>query len=216
MVSSRHKNSVDRWLAPIGLALARTGITPSGLTLTIPVLGTAACVWFYDSRQTLLFCLLITAIGACDALDGVLARVTNRVTKFGGYLDAVCDRYFEAIVVLTVAAVTGYWALSMIFLAGALLVSYAKARAAMEVTISNLEWPDLMERVERNVVFILGLALSALVDWTPLGWDLFWWTLVMLVVLVHMTVLQRILRARRFIEARGSSPGKPAPRRRTS
>ncbi len=126
----------------------------------------------------------------------------GRVTKFGSYLDAMCDRYFDSVVVLSVAVVTGYWALSLIVLVGSLLVSYGKARAAMEVPVSNQEWPDLMERGERAVLYVGGLAAGALVPWRPLGHDLFWWALLLLAVLVHLTVLQRILRARRLIQER--------------
>jgi len=89
-------------------------------------------------------------------------------------------------------------------LAGALLVSYAKARAAMEVAVANTEWPDLMERAERGVVFLVGLAAGALVRWYPLGHDLFWWTLVLLALLIHLTVAQRVLRARRLIQERST------------
>ena len=139
-----------------------------------------------------------------DALDGAVARVSGRVTKFGSYLDAVCDRVAEALVILSVAVVTGYWVLSSAVLAGAFLVSYTKARAAMEVPIANLEWPDLMERAERGVVYIVGLGLKPLIPWRPFGRDLFWWTLVVLTVLVYATVLQRVLRAKRLIQTRGS------------
>ena len=82
-------------------------------------------------------------------------------------------------------------------------MSYAKARAAMEVAVSNLEWPDLMERAERSLLFGAGLVAGALVPWRPLGHDLFWWTLVLLALLTHLTVLQRALRARRYIRERG-------------
>ena len=157
---------------------------------------------FVRTRAVLPFCIAIGAVGCLDGLDGAVARTAGRATKFGAYLDAMVDRYVEAIVVMTVASVTGYWMLSMLVLVGALLESYAKARAAMEVSVSNQEWPDRMERAERDVLFIVGLAASALIRWQPLGRDLFWWTLIVLAILSHLTVVQRILRARQFIRER--------------
>ena len=183
-------------------AIARSGVSPSAVTLAGLLLTLAACLWFLRTAAILPFCLVMALVGGLDALDGAVARVSGRVTKFGAYLDAVCDRYVDALVVLATAAVTGYWALSCLVLAGALLVSYAKARAAMEVVVSNLEWPDLMERAERSVLFLAGLAASVLVPWRPLGRDLFWWTLLLLAALTHLTVVQRVLRARRFIGTR--------------
>ena len=164
----------------------------------------ASCAILLLTHRVLLFCGLVAVCAVLDAVDGAVARASDRVTHLGAYLDAVCDRYTEGAVVLSVAVVTGYWVLSGLVLLGALLVSYAKARAAMEVPISNEEWPDLLERPERGALYLIGLAMSQLVAWRPLGHDLFWWTLVLLALLIHGTVIQRILRATRVIKSRGS------------
>ena len=202
MLVSRYKPAVNRLLEPMARAIARTGISPSALTISGLLLSGLVCLWFLRTQQTLPFCGAILLAGGLDGIDGAVARVSGRVTKFGAYLDAMCDRYVEAMVVLSAAAVTGYWTLSLIVLAGSLLVSYAKARAAMEVPVSNEEWPDLMERTERDALFLAGLAAAAVCPWQPLGRDLFWWTLLALAVLTHLTVLQRVGRARAFIQAR--------------
>ncbi len=206
MVTSRFKPVINRWLEPIAVRIARSGVAPSVLTLAGLFLSALVCLWFLHSHAVVPFCVAMLAVGCLDGLDGAVARVSGRVTKFGAYLDALCDRYVETMVVVSVAAVTGYWALSGIVLAGALLVSYAKARAAMEVTIANEEWPDLMERTERGVLFLIGLAASAIVPLRVLGHDLFWWTLLLLAILTHLTVVQRVLRSRRFIRERSHSP----------
>jgi len=199
MLTSRYQSVLDRRLGPFAARLARSGISPSALTLTGPILTSLVCLWFLRSRSVVPFCLAMVAVGFLDGLDGAVARASGRVTRFGAYLDAVCDRYVEVMVVLSVAYVTGYWVLSMVALTGALLVSYAKARAAMEVPVSNLEWPDLMERADRSLLFGAGLVAGAVIPWRPLGHDLFWWTLALLAVLIHGTVLQRLRRARRLI-----------------
>lgn len=205
MLWSRYREAVGARLQPLASALLRAGVSPNAVTLATLGLGALVCLWFVRSQAVLPFCLAITAVGCLDVLDGLLARAGGRVTPWGGYLDAMCDRYFEAMVVLAAAAVTGYWGLSLLALSGSLLVSYAKARAALEVPVSNQEWPDLMERGERHLLFIAGLAASRLVPWRPLGRDLFWWTLLLGAGLTHLTVLQRVARARRLIQARSRS-----------
>lgn len=202
VLATRYKASLNRCLEPLAEAITRAGVSPTVMTLAGPLLTVPICLWFVQTAAILPFCLMMALVGSLDVLDGAVARVSGRVTKFGAYLDAVCDRYVDAMVVLAAARVTGYWTLSLITLAGALLVSYAKARAAMEVSVSNLEWPDLMERGERSALFLLSLAASVLVPWQPLGRDLFWWTLLLLAVLTHLTVVQRVLRARGFIRGR--------------
>lgn len=202
MLTSRYKPFLNALFEPVARLIARSGVSPSALTLMGPVLTSAVCLGFVRTRAVLPFCGAMLAVGLLDVLDGAVARTSGRITRVGAYLDAICDRYVEALAVGAAAAVTGYWGLSMLVLAGALLVSYAKARAAMEVPISNQEWPDLMERMERSLLFLAGLAASAMVSWRPFGHDLFWWTLLALAMLTHLTVLQRVLRARRFILTR--------------
>lgn len=202
MITTRYKSFFNRCFDAPARVLARAGVTPNLLTLAGLLLGLLCCLWFVLTRRTALFCIFLTAVGLCDALDGAVARVTGRSTKFGAYLDAMADRYVEAAVALAAAYVTGYWVLSLVVLAGSFGISYAKARAAMEAPIANNEWPDWMERAERGALFILGLFGSAVLPWRPLGRDLFWWTLLLLAAATHATVIQRMLRARRLIAAR--------------
>jgi archaetidylinositol phosphate synthase len=202
MLTTRHKARLDQWLAPLARRLNRIGLTPTVLTLSAPVIGLALCWWVLRTGAVAAFCGAILLAGCLDALDGAVARASGRATKFGAYLDAVCDRVFEVIVAMTAAMLTGYWLPVTGVLAGSLLVSYAKARAAMEISVSNQEWPDLMERTERGVVFVAGLAAGWLLPWRPMGKDLFWWTLILLNILICLTVVQRVLRARRLIEDR--------------
>ena len=204
MLATRYKPFLNRVLEPLAACIARSGISPSAITLAGPLLGLVVCLWFVRTRAVVPFCVAVAAVGFLDGLDGAVARASGCVTKFGAYLDALCDRYVEAMVAISAAYVTGYWLLSIAALVGSLLVSYAKARAAMEVAVSNQEWPDLMERAERSLLFLAGFAAGAVVPWRPLGHDLFWWTLVCLTLLIHLTVLQRCLRARQFILKRAS------------
>ena len=180
----------------------RLGFSPNGITFFGLLGGWLTCLLFVWTRNALLFGFLMILWGLFDAVDGALARLTNRVTKFGSYLDAICDRLFEVSAMLAAAYVTGYWAISFLLAAGILMVSYAKARAAMEVTVSNTEWPDFMERTERGLVFAAGMILWGFFPGPFLGKDIFFWFLVVLTIAVYFTILQRFLRAKRLIESR--------------
>ncbi|OGW86633.1 MAG: hypothetical protein A3C35_07525 [Omnitrophica bacterium RIFCSPHIGHO2_02_FULL_46_11] len=179
------------------------GFSPNGLTLLGLALGLLTCLLFVWTRNPALFGFLMIAWGLFDALDGALARLTDRVTKFGSYLDAMCDRVFEVAAALAVAYVSGYWALSFLLAVGIMLISYAKSRAAMEIQISNDEWPDFMERTERGLIFAVGVILWGIFpNFSLAGKDIFFWVLLGLDLAVYGTVLQRLLRAKRFIESR--------------
>lgn len=202
MFWAKYRDTYGKVIEPVIRPLVRTGISPNAITLVCLALCAIVCIWFMITKAILPFCVAILVVGLIDTLDGLVARMSGRVTKFGGFLDAICDRYFEIMVALSIAYVTGYWMLVLIGQTGSILVSYTKARTALEVPITNVEWPDLMERWERSIIFIIGLVAYALVPWEPLGHDLIWWTFLIMCILIHATVIQRILRARRIIEER--------------
>ena len=197
------KAGFSRLIDPLVQWLVARRVAPSTITIGGLALVFASCAFLIFTGQIVVFCVLVTLAMLCDAIDGPVARASGRVTKFGAYLDALCDRYAEALVIVAVAMVTGHWVLSCLALAGSLLISYAKTRAAIEVPVSNTEWPDLMERTERDALYVAGLLAGHIVPWRPGGRDLFWWTLVVFNVLVHATVIQRMRRARSLIHSRG-------------
>ena len=80
------------------------------------------------------------------------------------------------------------------------MVSYNKARTAIEIPIENHTWPDLLERLERVVILSLALLLDfffTLPDF--LGGRILFLALLILGVLAHLTAIQRFFRARRML-----------------
>jgi phosphatidylglycerophosphate synthase len=133
-------------------------------------------------------------------LDGTVARRQGTVSKFGGYLDAVIDRYQEIAAYLVLGIVNG-WATELFLLTtGSLLTSYNKAAAAIEMPIDDKGWPDLMERPRRIWIFCAALILdNAIPVPGELGGRFIYIAICYLAVLTHFTCLQRILRARRWL-----------------
>jgi phosphatidylglycerophosphate synthase len=134
-----------------------------------------------------------------------VARLTNRTSKFGGYLDAIIDRYQEAAVFLVLAVVVeNLWLPCFLTMTGSLFISYNKARAAVEITIDNDTWPDLLERLERVVILCTLLVFDPILnDIFALEGQVLRYGLWILAILTHATAIQRFFRARRLIEAAG-------------
>ncbi len=97
--------------------------------------------------------------GLCDLLDGPVARRQNRVSLFGGFLDSILDRYSDLILFLGLLVYYAqvnrflYAVLAGASMAGAVMVSYAKARAESLVATSEI---GFWERPERLVLMILA------------------------------------------------------------
>jgi len=154
--------SIGRYLSwPIdrlAALLAPTGIPPNVITWSALVVNLWAAVLFAAGRFAAAGGMMILA-GLCDLLDGPVARRQNRVSLFGGFLDSILDRYADLILFLGLLVYYvqvnrfPYAFLAGAAMAGAVMVSYAKARAESLVPGPGV---GFWERPERLVLMILG------------------------------------------------------------
>ena len=115
--------------------------------------------WFFAAGIALIVANLF------DMLDGQVARLSGRVTRFGGFLDSSLDRLSDMVVFVGLmvyyARATPAHSTLNVFLAGAglmgsVMVSYASARAESLIPKCDV---GFLRRPERVVLFIIG-ALS--------------------------------------------------------
>lgn len=208
MIDGLYKRHIDPlWDAiarPLAKVMTANQVTAAGFLLSL--LLCLAYVWW---RSPFWFGITLALAFAADSLDGAVARLRSETSRFGGYLDAMTDRYQELAVLAAIAFVNDAWIACFFVLSGTYLTSYAKARTAIEQPISNTDWPDLFERQER--VFytcILLVAVSLAGDHLKPWFDLMHAGLWLLAVLTHATALQRFMRARRMLLSdSGNKPG---------
>lgn len=125
-----------------------------------------------------------------DALDGTVARVSGKGSRFGAFLDSTIDRFEESIVFLGLAInyarLGGQWEIPLILVAaiGSLMVSYTRARAeSLDVSCKV----GIMERPLRVVIMIAGMILNQMLI-----------TLIVLAATSLFTTLQRIVHVRKM------------------
>ncbi len=200
MIDGLKRDWAEPFWRSLAKPLANAGFTPNQITLLGLVLIVLNCALFLWHESTFWFGLGLTASFIFDALDGAVARLRDMSSKFGGYLDGVVDRYQEIVVYAVIAWVTGWWALVFLALTGSLMVSYNKARTAIEIPIENHNWPDLLERFERVAILSLALLMDSFVSLPDvLGGRVLFLALLILGVLAHATAIQRFFRARAML-----------------
>lgn len=179
MLERRCKHLFEKPLTSLAknIYISPNALTVTGFLFTILAAITLAHNLFWGG-------ILILVGGFFDLLDGMVARIHNKLTDFGAFLDSVLDRYSDAFLFLGFTwyffnnkSFTGV-CLSLGALVGALLISYTRARAE---GLGRECKAGIMERPER----ILLLALAAITGWAQPVMGI-------MIVMVHFTVFQRI------------------------
>lgn len=167
--------------------LTRLHINPNFLTFT-GVLISLWAAFHYGRGQLFTGSLIVILAGLFDMLDGGVARVSRSVTPFGAFYDSVIDRYSDIILLQGLMVWyarqgrLGYVVLVGVVFMGAVMTSYARARA--ESLISKCK-VGFMERPERIVLLIIGglanrmeaalWVLAVLGNWTVINRIYFTW-----------------------------------------
>lgn len=192
---NKRKDTLTNWVKPIARLFNK--VNPNTMTILALVFCIGAGLYFANGKPIAAGILLMIG-GFFDILDGAVARENGRVTAFGGVLDSVSDRYADAAVFIGImwggySAILPYiendWIVSAIALVGSLLVSYSRARA--EAAGTGKLAIGVAERAERMILIILG-AFTGLLNWGVL----------IVAVISHLTVLQRMIATYRILQKR--------------
>jgi CDP-diacylglycerol--glycerol-3-phosphate 3-phosphatidyltransferase len=178
------------WRAP-AKGLLRLGVTPNAVTVFGTVGAMAAALWFFPKGGFNLFTgtMVITVFAFTDMLDGTMARLSGKASRFGAFLDSTLDRVVDATIFGSLA-----WGLidvdrqtalaAVVCLAVGSFVPYARARAeglGIEAKVG------IAERADR--LFFGGVAAVLVGLGLPLA--ILTYTLWALALAAAITVFQR-------------------------
>jgi CDP-diacylglycerol---glycerol-3-phosphate 3-phosphatidyltransferase len=192
------KKVSDKIVIPIAKVLVKLKVSPDLITVIGVVATSLVSVIFIAQGEWLIGSILLFFVTALDLLDGAMARLMQRESVWGAFLDSVMDRisdgvilgsliyYFYSIQNTTLMVLT-IWALVM-----SEVTSYTRARAesvGLEAKVG------IAERPERLAFVVWGTFLTAL--------GLSWMSAVMiwgLALVSTITVGQRISHVRRQVK----------------
>lgn len=176
----------------IAAPLARLGVPPNAFSISAIPLA-AAAAWAITTSHWALALVCAALSGLVDLLDGSVARLQNRESPFGNYLDTMLDRVVEVVLYLGLVVV---WPIpAATALAFSMLVSYAKARVALVIQTDDRDWPGIGDRADRIVLLLFGL-LAASVGFPFVLLAIVWLIAAMTIV----GTVQRMKYAHRLIE----------------
>jgi CDP-diacylglycerol--glycerol-3-phosphate 3-phosphatidyltransferase len=201
-VSPQARARVRGAVLPIAAGAGRLGLTPNALTVI--GFGIACAAAAAAAAQLWLGAAALTIFGGSfDMLDGGLARLQNRVTRFGAFLDSTLDRWGEGVVYIGIvagASAAGFVAGAALAAAAAVSsfqVSYTRARAEGLGLHGEV---GIAPRAERLVLLTAGLVAAGLDGGVAAGARGRTWlalALGIVVVVTTITALQRTWHVRK-------------------
>lgn len=191
---------------PAARAVAKTPVAPvaaSGFTLLLAIAAGGMLAFGWNIAGG----IAIAAVGVFDAVPGELARIRHLATRFAEVFDAVAARYADAAIL---GGMTVYAArfedlphaetIGMLALAGALIVSYSRARIEADlgaaVTLRSL---DSVFGFASRDVRLLAAAVGAVAGQC-------YWTLVLLATVSALTITWRLASLRVHRIGMGAPP----------
>jgi archaetidylinositol phosphate synthase len=175
----------------VGFLFAKLRIHPNFFTLISLFFGFLCFLGLFKNNliSAVLFFLFASIL---DFIDGAVARASGKATKLGAYLDTICDRYIEGMVLfgflflpLPEVIFPAYiWVFLCLF--GSLMTTYSKAAAKEKEILQEELKKGLLERPERMILIFLAMIFGIL------NFSFSVYLLIIFAIFANFTAFQRI------------------------
>ena len=194
---SAHLNR--RFSRPLAKIFARTPITPNQMSF-FSLIAAIGSLSLFMTGHNVWAGIVVQLSSVLDGVDGDLARIKKMMSPFGGFFDAILDRYSD----FAILGGLTFWALqfearfdNMVVVAaglaatvGSFMISYSRARA--EVSFEK-SFPGLMGSIVSRDVRLLIVKIGSIVGHATV-------TLVFLAVMTNLVVVWRVFAARKYLK----------------
>jgi len=203
------RERLGRWLGPIA---RRIPVSPNTISV-VALLFIATAAWMisqgrHQPRFFLWSLPLVFLGGLLDAIDGVVARVQNRQSRFGDFLDHCLDRVSDTL--LTVGWSLGTNVRTEILLASVLTVFFnGYVGTQLEATFGSRTYEGTGRGEFVLALFIFPtaafvLSTSGLLSTRMAGLSIPEWMTLVLTAFAVFGIIQRFRLARRLSQASGA------------
>lgn len=197
------RDRLSRWFTPLARGCP---LSPNAITIVALLLNLVAAAFLY-TRHFLIAIVFIAVSGLADAFDGVVARVQNKSTRFGDFLDHFLDRVGDAAIAVTWMMGSG---VRLELIATGMIVVMLNGYIGTQVEASFGE--RSYEGVGRGE-FVLALIAFPIVSYNLMQHQLLMrqfggltipeWLTIALTAVALFGIIQRLQRAARLEEPRG-------------
>jgi CDP-diacylglycerol---glycerol-3-phosphate 3-phosphatidyltransferase len=182
-------------IEPLAEFFIKFGVSPDAVSIVSLICAFFAGLSFNyspTSRELVFLAGVLVVLNSIfDALDGVIARKTNRATPKGDFLDHIIDRYSDIFIICSIFF-AGYvhWKIGVAAIVGVLLTSYLGTQA--QALNLGRYYGGLMGRADRLVVIMIAAFANSIYPDQIAGLCILGWAVVLIAITSHITAIQRI------------------------
>jgi len=156
LVLDKGRGLASKFINPIASRMSK--INPNAIT-SLSLVFSMFFVLTMSYSMLLISLLLLLLSSFFDALDGAIARIANKTSKLGDFLDHLFDRYSDFFIILGISiSIYGNVMFGLIALAGTFMTSYVGTQA-QAVGLGRF-YGGFPGRADRLVIFMLGLIIQ--------------------------------------------------------
>ncbi|MCS7277752.1 MAG: CDP-alcohol phosphatidyltransferase family protein [Aquificaceae bacterium] len=193
---TKRREALKRVYMPVGIALYRLHFPPNFITLLSLAFGMASAYAFYNGKLLTAASLLLLS-GLFDLADGIVARLSEKASKFGAVFDWLADKWVDGFVLGAVGYTYAGPLTAITVVTASMLHSFIKPVVYAEIGYQErskgkikdpLEGVGFFGRPETHLTLILFAILERF--HTPIGLEL---GIKLIAVLTLSSLLIRIL-----------------------
>jgi len=172
---------------PIAEKLSKKQVSPDSVTIIAFYFGLISAITIF--YNIILSVILIFISQILDCVDGDLARISNRTSARGAYLDRLLDRFVDFALIFSISAYSGLWIEGFFALFATFSVSMTRLMAEKEGLDCRI---GIAGRDTRILIIMLGLLFS---DFGGIRASLW-----LIIILGFLTTIQRVMLALRSLD----------------
>jgi len=165
---TKKREALKRLYTPIGVLLYKLHLPPNFITILSVITGMLSAYSFWHGKLLTAVSFLMVS-GMLDLMDGVVARMSDKASKFGAVFDWIADKWVDGFVLGTVGYFYGGPFTAIVVITASMLHSFIKPVVYSEIGYSArikgkiqdpLEGVGFFGRPETHLTLILFAILE--------------------------------------------------------
>lgn len=187
---TKYRDRLIHFIDPLARLFAKIGLTPNQITFISLLFGIASAL-LYAYQHVWLAAGALLLSGLFDFIDGGVARINHRESRFGAAIDWIADKYVDCLVIIGIAfSGLADPRIAAIAVFGSMINTFIKPVVYAEIGFDKREDGKIKDPLEGVGIFGRPETAITLIVFSLLNWVN--WAVVIIAVMTNFSAIQRI------------------------